>query len=237
VVTLDLPGFGESEPVGPGFDLGEVAERIMCGLDDACVAAPFDLVGHSLGAGIALTLAAEHAPAVRRLVLVSPAGLSSMPRAASLLLSAGADIALAARRRAGALADFGWGRRLLLGLAAADPAAIAPTQARMMIRASAGAQRTSEAFATITGTDLRPLLLRAGAPIGVIWGERDRTIPVRLADVVRAQRPEVEVTVVPGAGHVLMVERPEAFVDALEGLLATLPKDATTPRSPASTVP
>jgi pimeloyl-ACP methyl ester carboxylesterase len=236
-VTLDVPGFGESEPAGPGFDLSAVAARIVRGLRTAGLDGPVDLVGHSLGAGVALTLAADHRDAVRRLVLVSPAGLSSMPRPVSVLLAAAADGALAARRRAGALADFRWGRRLLLGLAAADPAEIAPTQARMMIGASAGAQRTAEAFTTITGADLRPLLVRASVPIGVIWGEQDRTIPVRLADVVRSRRPDVEVTVVPRAGHVLMVERPEAFVEALDGLLTRLPKDATTPSAPASTVP
>ena len=30
VVTLDLPGFGESEPAGPGFELDAVAERVAC---------------------------------------------------------------------------------------------------------------------------------------------------------------------------------------------------------------
>ncbi len=236
VVTLDVPGFGESDPVGPGFELATVADRIRHGLQEAGVEAPFDLVGHSLGAGIALTLAAEHPKAVRRLVLVSPAGLSAMPRPASQLLSAAAERALAARRRLGGLADLAWGRRVLLGFAAADPASIAPTQARMMIDASASAVRTSAAFATITGTDLRPLLHRARAPLGVIWGAQDRTIPVRLAGVVRDERPDADVVIVQRSGHVLMIERPEAFVQALQSVLARLPKDATTPPARASRV-
>ena len=106
----------------------------------------------------------------------------------------------------------------------------------MMIEASAGARRTSEALTTITGTDLRPLLHRWAGPIGVIWGERDRTIPVRRAGVVRSERPDADVTIVERAGHVLMIERPDAFVDALLSLLTRLPKDATTPSPRASTV-
>ena len=69
---------------------------------------------------------------------------------------------LAARRALAPLTDIEWGRRLLLGFAAADGARIPPSQARAMVEASASAQRTGEALATITALDLRPLL--AGRP-------------------------------------------------------------------------
>src|ERR1700722_13228468 len=58
VVTLDLPGFGGSAPGGGEFDLGLVADRIVRGLAGRGLHGPFDLVGHSLGGGIAITLAA-----------------------------------------------------------------------------------------------------------------------------------------------------------------------------------
>ena len=227
VVTLDVPGFGESAPVGAGFELEAVAERIASGLIAHGVDGPFDLVGHSLGAGIALTLAAVRPATVRRLVLVAPAGFALVPRAASVLLSASVDRVLSARRRLAGLTDLEWGRRLLLAFAAADGAAIAPTQARLMVQASASAQRTAAAFSTITGADLRPLLGQTKAPLGVIWGARDRTISVRVAEVVRAARPDAQVVIIERAGHVAMIERPEAFVAALDDLLARLPKHAT----------
>jgi pimeloyl-ACP methyl ester carboxylesterase len=237
VVLLDLPGFGGSEPAGPGFDLTDVADRIASGLAADGIGGSFDLVGHSLGAGVALTLASARPDLTARLVLVAPAGLAPVPRSASLALSASVDGLLSARRRLVGLTDLRWGRRLLLGLTAADPAAIAPTQARMMVGASAGARRTAAAFSTITGADLRPLLRELQCPLGVIWGDRDRTVPVRHVDAVRDSRPDADVVILERAGHVAMVERPDAFVAALEGLLATLPKHATTPGSERSTVP
>jgi pimeloyl-ACP methyl ester carboxylesterase len=237
VITLDVPGFGQSAPAGPGFELGAVAARIAAAVREAGVVEPFDLVGHSLGAGIALTLATDSPGAVRRLVLVAPAGLAPVHPVASLVLSAGVDGALWTRRKLAALTDLRWGRRVLLGLTAADPSAIAPTQARMMIDASDGAQRTAAAFSTITGSDLRPLLARVGIPLGVIWGSLDRTVPIRHADAIRGARPDADVVVIERAGHVAMVERPDTFVEALEGLLERLPKDATSSFSGRTTVP
>jgi pimeloyl-ACP methyl ester carboxylesterase len=227
VLAVDVPGFGASPPAGPGFELEEVADRIARGLAGRRLGRPFDVVGHSLGAAIALTLAVHRPGSVRRLVLVAPAGLAEFPSAVARALALGAGPVLAARRALAPLTDTDWGRRLLLGFAAADGARIPPSRARAMVEASASAQRTAEALETITATDVRPLLRRAVAPLGVIWGAEDRTVPARYADAVRQARPDAEIVILERAGHVAMIERPRAFVAALESVLARLPKDAT----------
>ena len=224
VITIDVPGFGASEPVGEDFDLREVGDRIVEGLAAARIDGPFDLVGHSLGGGIAIMLAASHKELVRRLVLVAPAGLRPFPAAISNLLAAGADAVLAARRGAAPLVDTWWGRRLLLALTAADAAEVPPTIARQMIDASATAKRTAAALATITSTDLRFTLAHTQMPLGVIWGEADRTVPIRALDDLLLARPDAEVIRIPDAGHVPMIERPDQFVEALQ----TLIQDVTT---------
>ena len=224
VYAPDLPGFGGSAPVGADFELGQVAERIVRGMAGRGIHGPFDLVGHSLGGGIAIALAAVHPHLVRRLVLVAPAGMRPFPAAVSNLLAAGADALLAARRGAVSLTDVWWGRRLLLALTAADGAELPPTLARQMIEASATARRTAPALAAITSTDLRPLLELTRMPLGVIWGEADRTVPIRALDDVLAVRPDALVTRIPAAGHVPMVEFPEEFLAALRPLI----EDVTT---------
>jgi pimeloyl-ACP methyl ester carboxylesterase len=236
VVSADLPGFGESAPTGDGFELEAVAARIARGLSARGVPTPFDLVGHSLGAGVAITLAAIRPCAVRRLILVAPAGLSSAPRGGGAALAPLVDPLLAGRRALAALSDLRWGRRLLLGFAVADGAAVPPTQARMMITASTGAKRTAAAIRAITEADLGPVLSRLRVPLGVIWGAADRTVPVRLARVVEEARPDAELVVIERTGHVPMVERPAAFTAALEGLLRKLPKSATTRSASAVTL-
>lgn len=54
--------------------------------------------------------------------------------------------------------------------------------------------------------------------------------------MIRAARPDIEVTVLERAGHVMMIERPEAFAAALEDLLSSLIRDATTPSAGVPTV-
>jgi pimeloyl-ACP methyl ester carboxylesterase len=228
VVTLDLPGFGDSPPAGPGFELDAVAERVALALAAPGAQAPFDLAGHSLGAAVALTLAVRRPELVSRLVLVAPAGFQRIPAVPVSLLGPGVDALLAARRRLLPLADLALGRTLLLSMAVADAAAIGPTQARLMVQASAGATRTAAAFQAVAGADLRPLLTETHAPLGLIWGERDRTIPAPTARLLMERCPDCKLELIAGAGHVPMVERPSEFAVALERLLKILPKYATT---------
>jgi pimeloyl-ACP methyl ester carboxylesterase len=236
VVTLDLPGFGASAPAGPGFDLALVADRIARGLAAHGVRGPFDLAGHSLGAGVALTLACARPKLVQRLILVAPAGMRPPGRLPASRLAPGIPTLFAARRRLAPLTDFGLGRRLLLSLAVADGSAISPTQARLMVEASNGASRIAAAFATVAGADLRPLLTQTTAPLGLIWGQRDLTVLPRGAREIRAARPDALLELIPEAGHVPMIERPDAFAAALDGLLDRLPKHATTPHRKATTL-
>ncbi len=234
VVTVDLPGFGRSEPVGDDFDLSEVAAAILAGLREHGVEGPFDLVGHSLGGGVAIEFAAAHPDALSSLTLVAPAGLRPFPPAIANVITSGrmanllagsADAFLAARRGAAPLTDLAWGRRLLLGLAVADGAHVPPAVARGMLDASLSARRTGPALATITTTDLRPRLREIVAPLGVIWGEADMTVPIRGLEDLLAERPDARVVRLPDTGHVPMVEHPDAFVAALWRLISN---DTTT---------
>jgi pimeloyl-ACP methyl ester carboxylesterase len=237
VIALDVPGFGDSPPAGPGFALEQVAHRIGAGLASAGVPTPYDLVGHSLGGALALTLAVRRPADVRRLVLVAPAGLAPLPSSLVRVLAAGASGVLTARRTLAPLTDLSWGRRLLLAFAAADGGELPPTAARLLVEASDGARRTNEAFATVACADLRPLLARTRAPLGVIWGAADRTLPARAVEEIERERPDALIVLIEGVGHVLMAERPAEFARTLDALLERLPQAATSLAAAPPTLP
>lgn len=81
VVLVDLRGHGDSEWAKDGYHVTSFVSD-LAGIADALALEVFDLVGHSLGARIAIAFAAEHPERVRR-VLLSDTG-PEVPRAGAL---------------------------------------------------------------------------------------------------------------------------------------------------------
>ena len=222
VLAPDVPGFGESPPAGRGFEFGAVCDALAGALRRPA-GGPFDLLGTSLGGAVALQFAIEHPELVRRLVLAAPAGFSPRPWPVGAVAGALAEPALAVRRIAGRpLSVSASARRVLLWGAVAEPQRLSPTDARLIVASSRRATRLGPALAAVLQADLRPVLNRLGIPIGLIWGERDRVVPISTLETIRAVRRDLPVETIPGAAHIPQLECPEEFVAAVRRMLERL---------------
>jgi pimeloyl-ACP methyl ester carboxylesterase len=222
VLAPDLPGFGESDPAGPGFELEAVALAVGSALADRA-GEPFDLVGNSLGGAVALELALRRPEVVRRLVLSAPAGLSPWPWPLVFAAERITGPFVVARRVLGTpLAVSPVARRALLWGAVAAPQRLPAEDARMMLTASRRSTRIGPAVGAVLGADLLTRLGDLIVPVGLIWGRRDRVIPFSAVRSVQAVRPGVVVETLPDASHVPQVEQPVQFVAALRRVLARL---------------
>lgn len=223
VITLDLPGFGDSPPPSREWTIAEAA-RLLGETLETDLGPGFDLLGSSLGGAVALQIAADRPELVERLVLAAPAGFRPAPGPLPALAALAAGPLLAARRRAGLrLAGNATARRALLASSVGDGAALEPDDARLMLRGSEGAESLAPAMRAAAEADLRPLAARLEVPFGLIWGTLDRTIGAHTAERILELHPDVPIELISGAGHLPHLEAPERFVKALERVLSQLP--------------
>lgn len=213
VLALDLRNHGAS-PHTAAMDYpslaADVAETLAPRLGDAA----FDLLGHSMGGKVAMTLALTRPGALVRLVVADIApvdyppafrpyaeAMQAIPLAPGLTRRA-ADAALAA-----AVPNPGVRGFLLQGLR------LDPPGWRIGLDAIAAALPGIEAAPPL------PPGARFDGPTLVLGGERSDYIRAEHRDLFRRLFPAARFGTVKGAGHWLHAEQPEGFVAALEMFL------------------
>jgi pimeloyl-ACP methyl ester carboxylesterase len=207
VVAPSLPGF----PGARGHDaLDGIADWVSAALDllEASGLEGADLVGASVGGLVAAEVAAFARAGVKRLVLVAPLGLfdpaepiadlfAQKPRELPELLSA---------------------RPERLAEALAPPAGADAAEWQLTLH------RANEAAARLLwplgDLGLAKRLHRVRAPTLVVWGAEDRVAPPSYAKRFASRMGGwVEVREIPGAGHVVEIDAPDAAADAVLGFL------------------
>ena len=88
VIAPDLPGFGHSERGVPDYSIAAHAEYVLALLDRLAID-NVDLVGFSMGGGVALELAARRPRQVRSVTLLSSIGVQELELLGSHLLNHG----------------------------------------------------------------------------------------------------------------------------------------------------
>jgi 4,5:9,10-diseco-3-hydroxy-5,9,17-trioxoandrosta-1(10),2-diene-4-oate hydrolase len=226
VLALDLPGSGHSPMPAEEISISGYArllERLLdqLGIDAAAV------VGNSMGGFIGTELAISFPQRVERLVLVSAAGLSTyaptgsgraistMRRLERILTASSAWVA----SRSDAVARHPRLRDAALNVVVRHPSRLPAALAAEQIR-GAGKPGFIQALAATIEYDVRERLPEIACPTLIVWGERDRLITVRDADVFEQLIPNSRKIVYPDTGHMAMLERPAAFNRLLEDFLA-----------------
>jgi pimeloyl-ACP methyl ester carboxylesterase len=64
-------------------------------------------------------------------------------------------------------------------------------------------------------TDQRDLLPQIAVPTLLIWGELDERSPVSIAHELEDAIPDAELVVIPGAGHLSSLQKPDVVNQAL----------------------
>lgn len=209
----DLPGHGGSRGTAPGSiaPASVFVERLLdaLGLDRAVLA------GHSMGAAIALETAARIPDRLAGLVLLGAA--AALPVAPALLAAAADDPPLAAEL----MSRWAIGRARHLASPATPGVPLREAARRLLLNARPGVLAADlGACAAWSG----PRLGTAVPPTLVLAGGADRMTPPRQGEALAAAIPGARFALLPDAGHLMMLEDPDAVLAALVPFLAGLPR-------------
>jgi pimeloyl-ACP methyl ester carboxylesterase len=203
--VVDFPGHGgTAEPEEPWSveDFADWTKMLMdrLGIERA------DVIGHSHGGRVAITLAADYPERVHRLVLVASAGIRSPRTFASWLR---------VRR-------FKFVRRLA-------HASILPSSWRVGMndwvgrqgsddyRAASGVMRST--LVRLVNSDAGEQLRRVAASTLLVWGDKDDQTPIEQGRVMQGLLKDSGLVVLEGGGHFAYAEQLDRFCRVVENFL------------------
>jgi len=208
--ALALPGHAGEPPAG-GF---EAAADLLAARIAREIEGRVHLVGYSMGARLALAIALRHPERVARLTLIG----------------AHPGLADADERRARLKDDARWAKRIEEDLDrfvgeweaqalfatqdSVDPAGLAAQRKTRLRQQPAGLARALIEMGLGEMPDYGPALQRLAMPVDLVVGERDEKFRP-IAERMHERLPSARLHLVPGCGHNVVLERPEALAALL----------------------
>jgi pimeloyl-ACP methyl ester carboxylesterase len=204
IYALDLPGHGKSSAVDGQQAVEEYASYIIQWLEALRLRRAV-IVGHSMGGAIALSLAILHPEYVVGLGLI---GAGARLRVLPELLNYVAD-----------QTTFYKAIDLLVAcsFSASTPARLVELASHRLVET-----RQSVIYGDLMACDRFDVMDHLGSitqPTLVVCGAEDQMTPLRYAQFLSRSIPDARLDVIPGAGHMVMLERPDRVADSLLSFL------------------
>ncbi|MCJ7434439.1 MAG: alpha/beta hydrolase [Anaerolineales bacterium] len=205
VLTVDLPGHGKSEGAGRQ-EISEYALDIIAFMKALKLRGAV-IVGHSMGSAIALTLAAQYPKQVLGLGLLgSGAKLRVAP--AILDLTANAD-------------TFSNAVKFVIAHSFSEQADARLKELSIKQMSETRAPVLYGDFLACDAFNMLDELPRVQTRTLILCGEKDEMTPPKFSETLRDGIPGAQLEIVPEAGHMLMLEQPNAVAKSLEQFLNT----------------
>jgi pimeloyl-ACP methyl ester carboxylesterase len=209
VLALDLLGYGESDkPENASYSV-RMQTDVVRGFMDAMQVRDADVMGISMGGWVALKLAAEHPDRVRRLVLVSSAGVQFETTLHERSFSA---------RN---LAELRESLRLQTDNADRIPTFVLKDILRRSQKRQWIVRRSMRSMLTTKDDLLDGRLQGVKMPVLLVWGTRDRIVPYSVASAMKREMPHARLVTLEGCGHLAIVECRAQALPAIDAFLSS----------------
>lgn len=201
ILTLDLPGHGQSgEPPEP-WGVGEYAALVRALIEQESFV-PVKIVAHSFGGRIAILLAAKEPGLVEQLVITGGAGIKK-------------PVTERAKKRT---QRFKRGQTALAWLEKVPLLSGLAERLQTKLRNHYGSpdyirlnDNMRKTFVKVVTEDLYPLLSAIQAPTLLIWGGADTETPLWMGQAMEKAIPDAGLAVFEGGSHFAFLEQWQRF--------------------------
>jgi pimeloyl-ACP methyl ester carboxylesterase len=232
VLAPTLPG----HTGGPGLEgrptIDAIVDRLESALDEVGWERPH-IAGFSLGGWLGFELAKRGR--ARTLTALAPGGAqgdaeSPEARRIARLFRRGRMAARAARPLVRSLSRSRSFRRRAMRDMMLSGHRLTPVEAFDMISCYADTPVFDELLLEMGASGGLRDLDGIEIPVHLVWGERDRVIPLKHASFFRGELPEASFVVIPDAGHVPFWDAPDAVADEIRKTIAEASREPRGPR-------
>lgn len=194
-IAFDLPGFGKSDAPKEIWGMGEYAEFLKKILEKLGIKNPI-LAGHSFGGAVIIKYLAGNGAAARKIILISSAGIRE--RGFRIYFyKALAKIFKVLFYLPGLSLIKNYVRKFFYKVIDSED--------------YINAGHLLENYKKIIKEDLREEMKKIAAETVLIWGERDKDVPLKNGELMRMLIPGARFYVIKNAGHFSFVDQPEEF--------------------------
>lgn len=192
-VLLDLPGHGASEGDGES-EIGKYAEHVYGFIKDLGLPKVF-LVGHSMGGAIVQTMALKYPEAIKGIILV---GTGARLRVLPMILN---GIREDFEKTVRLINEMHFSRKVSQDLLAKSLESMLKVRPEILY----GDYLACDRF------DMMKEVEKIDLPTLILCGDEDQLTPVKYSQFLRDRIRGSRLEVLFGAGHMVMMESPEAF--------------------------
>lgn len=214
LTLIDLPGLGASREYPQPYGRDAVIDALL-----AVAPAKASWIGWSLGGQLALALAAKAPERVERLVMLAsnPCFVQREGWSEGMSQDTYQGFAQALQQNAAKTLT----RFIMLQVQGAEAARPCLKQLKAVLAAQQEPATALAESLALLEEDERLSLAQLAQPLLMLFGAEDQLVPAAAADACKAIRPETEIRVYAGAGHVPFLSHPEVLLaDLLDFLQA-----------------
>jgi 3-oxoadipate enol-lactonase len=217
VLALDLRGHGGSDSVPGPYSMSLLADDCRGFLDTLGITRPVVLGGLSMGGYVVFEFFRKYPQRIAGLILAATRAGADSPE-----VKANRDKAATTAREkgVGTIVETMLPKMLSQKSYQSQPELV--TRARKMMESTSLAGVAGDLAAMRDRTDSTALLAQIDKPTLILHGADDQLIPPAEAQVMSATIPNAQLHVLPEAGHLLNMEQPEAFNEAVRSFLLSV---------------